>query len=248
MPTPATSKTVRLMMLLWLPACPVLVCLDPAGAESIRVAEAGFDRPAPELVRQTTRDILREPRFRPHKTFWQWLAEKLSSWKGPDLDISETWAKILVYFLLAWCVLALLAVLGHFIWSMAQLIGERLREPLRGGVRFPGHADVQLSYEHLKQRADELARQGAYREAAAATLMAVIRRLDDAGHLDLHQSKTNGDYVGELATASIQGAFQRLAFAVDRMTFGGATCDQAEFRDVNQTAEHICSHVERQTI
>ncbi len=171
-------------------------CLEVAKAEPVHASHAGFDPPDPVLVRQTAKEILQDPRLRPHKTFWQWLREKLTGWEGPDLALTGGWVKVVVYVLLAWCVLALLAVLGHIVWFLIHLVAGQFSEERRSLRSLGRRADAELTYEVLRARADAFAEQGAYRHAVGTMFVAVLYRLDDAGLVRLHQSKTNGDYVG----------------------------------------------------
>jgi hypothetical protein len=235
----------------WLIVLPLLgwafmVCPCRAKADGAPL-DPGFNRPDPSLVHQTTRDILSDPRYSPRMTFWQWLMQKLSGWRGPELAFAGRWGRVLLFVLLIWCILALLAVIGHLIWMLFHLIAGRVGW-YRRAVRIPGvgpHA--QLTYEAMRRQADDLARQGAYRQAAAAILVAVLCWLQEAGLLCLHESKTNGDYVREFAgPAPVQDEFRRLIYSVEPMTYGGAPCDRADYQHASQMAMRICSDAERQ--
>ncbi len=227
--------------------CTFLVCLRDAGAEGVAVTEITFERPDPSLVRQTTREILSDPEFRPHETFWQWLARKLFGWGDLPLDFASGWVKAFAYILLAWCILALLAILINLIWFLIRLTVGRFSRPHRALGSLARDADAQLTYGELKERAEAFAQQGAYREAAASLLRAVFCWLDDAGLLSVHESKTNGDYLREFeGPVPVRSEFHRLVHSVEHMTYGGAPCTRAGYQHLNHAAKQVCSDVERQ--
>ncbi|MBN1347706.1 MAG: DUF4129 domain-containing protein [Phycisphaerae bacterium] len=216
-----------------------------ATTTSAAAALEDFDTPAPSLVRETTREILADPHFSPHKTFWQWLSEKLNAWKGPSVDFSGPWFTVLGYFIVVWCILALLAVLGHIVWVTITFLLNRagsrrgthlLRVPFGGGS---------LSYEELDAMMRRFAEQGAFRDAVSAMMAALLRWLDLTDVLRLHQSKTNGDYVREFpAELPARDEFRRFVLDFERTVYGGAPCDRLAYQELSGVFEQIRGHVQ----
>ena len=223
-----------------------------AAAPAFAGARAG-DQPAPApieradaaTIRGEVGEILADPRFAPRKDFLQWLGEKLTGWHLPD--VSTGMGEILVWILMIWCLLTLLAILGHIGWTFAVLLGNRRRSANGMGVGARGGREHELSYEELRERARALAAKGQFRQAVGVMMTALLRFLDRAGLLRFHQSKTNGDYVRECAAAGATAEeFRRFAGAVDALVYGGAACNSVSYRGVSSQFDRILSHVRQE--
>ncbi|NQT21508.1 MAG: hypothetical protein HQ592_17520, partial [Planctomycetes bacterium] len=104
---------------------------------------------------------------------------------------------VIFWIVFAWCVIALLAILGHAVWTVVVMVRAR------GLSSYPdispaGRARARPgSYDELIKQMRELAGRAAYREAIGLMMVALLRWLERADVLRFHQSKTNGDYVRE---------------------------------------------------
>ena len=76
-------------------------------------------------------EILSDPRFASHKTFWQWLGEKLARWEGPHLPKGAK--RFIFWAVMTWCILTLLAIFAHLIWTIWLLARPQTSSP-NGGV------------------------------------------------------------------------------------------------------------------
>jgi hypothetical protein len=204
------------------------------------VSARPFDRPDAATIEQAVQAILSDPRFAPRTTLLQWLLSRLSDWELPRVNLSEGWVRVVLWAVTIWCVLALLAILGHIAWTLALLVRSRSVHGRTGAKRGrfrPGHVS---SYEELCDQMDGLAAQGALREAVSVMMLALLRWLDGAGVVRLHQSKTNGDYAREYAAARPgSDLFRRLALAFDGIIYGGTPCRPAEYARMHSMYEQV---------
>jgi len=221
----------------------VAVC---AIATDAPLEQAQYHRADAETIRSETQNILNDPRYRPRKGFWQWLKEKIFGWDGPDIDLGHTWPRIVFWIFAIWCVLALLAILGHFIWTVVVLLrglvgkrGTSLRQPRFGRM-------AQHSYEDLCRQMDALALRGLFREAVGVMMVALLRWLDETGILRFHESKTNGDYVTEYPRASAGCEdFRRFVLAFDATVYGGEACKRRAYQELNAIFERVRGNVSK---
>lgn len=166
--SPGASHTISALLvvilgsLLW----PTTVACAEAGGTSAEPAQ--YDRADAETIRSETQDILNDPRYTPKKSFRQWLLEKFFGWEGPDIDFGGSgWLSAIFWVFTTLCVLTLLAILAHFIWTVFTLLrgsggkkGINLRQ-----TRF-GHL-AQRSYEDLCRQMDDLALRGLFAKRSA---------------------------------------------------------------------------------
>ncbi|MHC4543466.1 MAG: DUF4129 domain-containing protein [Planctomycetota bacterium] len=203
---------------------------------------AQFERVDAETIKMHTRQILSDNRFSPRKTFWQWLIEKLSKWEGPRLGLGTGWAKFVLWFVFFWCILTLVAILIHLIWTILILISSRVsssRVPRLVGCESLGAK----SFEELCKIAQELAGKRAFREAIGTLMLALLRWLDSGSLIRFHESKTNGDYIREYPTAHPSCKdFKKFVIAFEQTVYGGLQVDGQVYRQMNFLLEQIRNH------
>lgn len=229
----------------WAPWILLCICLSPVLLSAVDESTGRSDeRPANERIQTVVREILSDPRFAPRKSFWQWLSEKLSAWELPDLALRSGWAGMLVWILTIWCVLALVAVLVHLIWTLVQFMPRRSAGSRTRNGRLRPESVKPLSYEELRSRMVGLAERGAFREAVRAMMVGLVRWLDEAGVLRFHRSKTNGDYVREYpGQRGGHEQFRRFALAFDALIYGGSSCGRTDYGKMLSAFEQIQHHV-----
>ena len=203
---------------------------------------ARYERPEPDVIRAETRRILSDPNLAPRRSLWEWLREKLSGWRLPRG--SGVLVRILLWGLVIWCVLTLAAILAHLVWTLVIMLrGPRGGSP--GGAGQP-HFRIEhtLSYDQLCKRMRGLAEEGRFAEAVGVMMIAVVRWLELKAIVHFHQSKTNGDYVGEYPGARpSRGAFSRFVGAFDSMVYGGEACGEEGYVRMNGIFDRIREHV-----
>jgi len=215
-----------------------LACGASAGETSGR--SASYERADAETIRAEIRNILADPRLAPRRTFSQWLSEKLTGWEGPDLDFTSGWTKAIFWLFTIWCILALVAILGHLLWVAFTSVRAGSGKG-RFDLRQRRAADAQeQSYDDLRDRMRRLADRGVFREAVGLMMIALLRWLDAAGMLRFDDSKTNGDYAREYPPGTTgREAFRRFASAFDALVYSGASCDRQTYQEMDSTFERI---------
>jgi hypothetical protein len=209
-----------------------------AAQETDGVPEAAYGRADIETIRGTVNAIVSDPEFMPRKTFGQWLQEKLRKWDRPNLNLSSRVATVIFSVFMIWCLLALVAILGHLCWTI--WLGVRPSGGLKGAGGVSGlPADEITSPEELWSRSTALAGAGAFREAMGLLLLALLRRLETRQIVTFHRSKTNGEYVAEYPSdLAGREAFAAWVGAFERTIYGGLPV-------VGQTYEAMTSAAER---
>lgn len=204
---------------------------------------AQFERVDAETIKMHTRQILSDVRFSPRKTFWQWLLGKLSKWKMPRFSLGRGWAKFLLWFVTFWCILTLLAILIHLVWTILILMSSRVSSSRFR--RLAGRESLGTkSFEELCKIAQELAGKRAFREAIGALMLALLRWLDSGSLIRFHESKTNGDYIREYATAHPSSKdFKKFVLAFEQTIYGGLQVDGQAYQQMNILMEQIRNHV-----
>jgi hypothetical protein len=204
-----------------------------------------YDRADIETIKMHTRQILSEPALAPRTTFWQWLWEKFSRWEKPDFHLGSDWAKLIWSVTFIWCVLALLAILTHLIWTIYLLIWPNRRR--RNRTAGPGVEPVKsTSFDDLYRTAQALAEKGAFSEAIGVMMVALLRLLDSAGIVRFHESKTNGDYVREYPSGFTgRNEFRKFVLVAERAVYGHFPCDHQTYWQMNSLMECIRSRATR---
>jgi hypothetical protein len=198
-----------------------------------------YTRPDAETIRMHVQKILAEPRFATHKTFWQWLKEKLARWEGPRL--SEGVKKIIFWVVLAWCLLTLLAIFIHLGWTIWLLVRPPKSSP---GATLPAGSEryENASFEQLWEHAAELARAGSFRAATGVLLVALLRRLDSLKVLHFHKSKTNGEYLREYPSHDAgRHSFAQFIATFERSIYGGSEVAGPAYETMSTLAKQVLS-------
>lgn len=200
-------------------------------------APADYVRADPGAIRAHLQDILSDPQYMPHKTFGRWLAEKLSRWEGPRLP--RGLKKFISRAVLFWCLLTLLAIFGHLVWTIWLLVRPQRGSP---AAALPGSEEnyENASPEELWERSAALARAGAFRAASGVLLVALLRRLDALQVLHFHKSKTNGEYLREYASQrGGRRQFVQFLTAFERSVYGGIDMARPTYDTMTTLAQQV---------
>lgn len=198
-----------------------------------------FDRVDAETIKMHTRQILSEPALASRTTPWQWFRERLGRWRGPHLELGSGWATFAWYVILIWCILTLLAIFVHLIWTIRLVIWPNARG--QNATAGPGSEPVEtISFEELCKIARELAEKGAFCEAISTMILGLLCWLDSTGTIRFHRSKTNGDYVREYPS-DLAGwnEFRQFVLTFEQRIYGSAPCDHQTFWQMNALMECI---------
>lgn len=221
-----------------------LASAAPQPATTSSRAPADYARADAETIRAQVEDICADPSLATHKTLWQWLREKLARWEGPHL--SQGLSAFLWWAIVIWCVLTLLAILAHLVWTIWLLVRPLRSSPaaaLRAGVESYENA----TFEQLWERSAALARAGAYRDATGLLLLALLRRLDAWKILRFHKSKTNGEYLREYPSRGAgRSQFTQFILAFERSIYGGAEVAGPAYETMSTLAQQVLSNASQQ--
>jgi hypothetical protein len=186
--------------------------------------------PPPGTVRATTQELLADPQFRPDMTFAQWLEAQLEGLRAPEIESLGWGGQLVLWAVGIWCVLTLLAILGHFVWTFWSL---KSRKPKSASGR-PQHELQRVNPEVFAQ---ELVAQGKHLEAAGALMQAALLCLEEAGLLRRDEAKTNGEYLKELSRGRpVRASFARFVQRFDALAYSGNACGPG---DVSELSERL---------
>lgn len=138
---------------------------------------------------------------------------------------------------LFWTVVTLTGVLVLLILGRA-LYGIRLSRSLRG-KRLSGESDGTRGFDLSKAR--DLAARGDYTAAAHALYSALLSALASRDGIELHASKTIGDYIRDLRKRASRAlpAFRDFAHAYEVVIYGIGFCDRERYERLHGLAERM---------
>jgi hypothetical protein len=249
---------------------------EPAahGARTTSAAALSFDESGSayrERARSAVRDVLAKREFAnlhsdPNAGWRQILAwlESLIRAVGKVVRSMPEW---LFWMVLTWMVLTLLAILGHLVYTLVMLLrGTSLPGGSRGkrdkiSGELLGIKD--LDFDSVYAEARRLLAAGDWSAATRYFYVAAILWLDRQGWIVFKRSKTNRDYVAELArgagvpalagfsaqpppkggtpahaTGREQG-FRRLTELFEPIVYGGREPTNCTMNDISTTLEEL---------
>ncbi len=186
--------------------------------------------PTAAEVQAAVARVYARPEFQERHTWQEWLMARVArafAWLGDRLswlDGLRTTHPVLFWLILAWLVAALVALVGHIVWTAAKVA----RRAEGGGTAAAKEAGPPRprGAAGWEAEAARLAGLGRLREAAAALYQALLLRLDALGAVRWDASKTPGDYRREARrhpeAARALGGFLRL---FEPVAFGGRDLD-----------------------
>lgn len=206
-------------------------------------SSADHARTTAETVKAHTQEILSNPRFAKHITLRQWIREKLGRRDKSNVHLPQGVKTFVSTVAIIWCLLTLLAILGHFVWTIWLLAHPSSTRANDGPGAGPGAAEI-TDPDGLWDRSQQLARGGEFRGAVTVLLVAMLRRLDASNVLRFHKSKTNGDYVREYPD-HLPGRreFVQFIVAFERNIYGGLDIRGSTYEAMNSLAKRIIGDV-----
>jgi hypothetical protein len=238
--------------------CGILLALAAATAadegrvQALPAAAASAADEAGDAYRQRTRSAIRDVLARPEfadlhaepYAFWRtirnWL-EGLFQRLGNVLRGMPEW---LYWILLVWMLLALLAILAHLIYTLFMLL-RGTSSPLGSnpkGSRIAGEllGIKDLDFDTVHAEARRLLAEGDWPAATRYFYVAAILWLDRQGWIVFKRSKTNRDYIDELASrARIQGPFRHLTADFEPIVYGGSVPTGSTIHGIATTVEGL---------
>lgn len=221
-------------------------------ADSAEGQAAGVAQPAElsdyhQRTREAAEQVLASPEFAgmregPHafEQFMGWLFDLFADLLQFIADLPG-W---LWWLVVIWMVATLVAILAHLVWVLVQTAGGtssgglgQTTQPTRRGKMF----DVQvLDGKTVQTRAEQLLQRGDWAAAARHLYVAALLWLDGVGRVSFHQSKTNRDYLRELADRPhLADRFEKLTGLFEPIAYGGREADRALCEQMHTNVEGI---------
>lgn len=198
--------------------------------------------PPPDTVRAATREILADPRFAPQTSLWQWFASLFRDWDFSGFGSLGAFGTVLVWIIFIWGAITLVAILAHIGWTILAVASSRTRSDELSSLH------EGLSIEELQRRIQSFAAEGAFTNALAAMMAVLLLRLQHAGYVDVHESKTNGDYLREVPPeARIRDTFGCFVQRFDVLVYDAAGCSRSDFEGMDALYEEIVGSVSEQS-
>jgi hypothetical protein len=218
-------------------ACPSLpkACKLPP-VERMASVHRGFQRRTPHRVRPGE-----EPAARPDQDDSR---QRPPDCQMPDLSSLSDAARVVLFGMLA----ATVALVARLLYK--NLV--RTRAAAEPEVQPPDEAPeehapvprgpVETDVERLLSRARAEAARGDYAHAVDHAYAALLRRLDGDGLIEIHTSRTNGDYVRALGErAELRSVVRGIVRDVEDVQFGSTPPSDAVFRSVLERVLPIAS-------
>ena len=242
----------RRMRLKGLARWTIAVCLVMAasrvGAGAVAPDKTlSYERADAETIRTHARDIVADPRFARRISFADWLRQKLGRWERPETRLPDWLGQGLVWTIIVWCVLTLVAILAHLVWTIWLLVRPASQLGSGAGSASADSYDS-ATFEQLWQRSAELARQRAFRDAVGVLALALLRRLESMQILRYHKSKTNGEYVREYpGERPGRREFGEFVATFERTVYGGLPVQEQTHQTMSTLAERIIKDASQDT-
>lgn len=167
----------------------------------------------------------------------QSLMEGVGSW-------IHHWPTWLVWAIVAWMVLTLVAILVHLTYSFVAMLGG-ISQSSRTGRRRGEHPGQlfglrPLEFDAMYAEARRLLGQGDWLAATKHLYVAAILWLDRQGCIAFRLSKTNRDYIEELRTrAALQSGFCWLTGCFEPVAYGGQPATGSLAQDMAHKVEDL---------
>jgi len=162
------------------------------------------------------------------------------------MRIQSRWGSVLFWIVMVWCVLTLVAILAHFLWTAALFVGAKQGTGLASLQASSADSHFDKSHEELLRLASQCALKHQYREAIGFQTLAAIKWLDSLKILSFHESKTNGDYLREYRLeAPGQTDFRDMLRLSELALYAGTLCNSQTYQTMKQLMERMHTHADQ---
>ena len=150
----------------------------------------------------------------------------------------------LLWFIIAWMVLTLVAILCHLVYSLWLMLGGSSGASVSGFARRRHEGELlgirNLDFDWVHAEADRLLAAGDWPAATKHFYVAAILWLDRQRWITFRPAKTNRDYFGELRSQSrLQGVFGRLTDGFELIAYGGQSASTLTSHDMATIVEGL---------
>jgi hypothetical protein len=209
---------------------------DETGAAYRQIARSAIQE---VLARREFADLHADP-----YAFWRMIGDWIDRFFERVDGFLKGLPPWLFWIVFVWMVLTLLAILGHLIYTLVMLL-RGISSPLRSNPqsgRIAGEllGIKDLDFDTVLAEARRLLAAGDWPAATRYFYVAAILWLDRQGWIVFRRSKTNRDYIDELASrARIQGSFRQLTTAFEPIVYGGLAPQSSTIQGIAATVEGL---------
>ena len=195
------------------------------------------------LAKPEFADLLADP-----PAWWLALLAWLTRVAESIASFFQTVPGWLWWTIVIWLILALSAILGHFIYVLYGMIVSSAARWRPGGEGKEDRGELfgirELDFDAVYQRARELLAAGEWSNATRYLYVAAILWLDRQGWVSFKVSKTNYDYLAELARQPAHRArFGELTDRFESTVYGGQPCTAANCQQMASQLEVLLREV-----
>jgi hypothetical protein len=174
-------------------------------------------QPGAKTVDDTLNEIFTRPEFAPPEpAAWErWIKELLTSFAAWLAGLHGR-SPALFWVLLVGCVVLLLLLLTHIIWTLHRVWYASAR-PLRESAA----KERRRLSQRFRAEADLHAAAGDYTEAIRCLFLALVYRFDESGRIDFRSAYTNREYLALCAgRPDVQAGLREFVDTLDENWYG----------------------------
>jgi hypothetical protein len=195
--------------------------------------------PSPETIQQKKAEVFSRKEFQPTETADSELLKAFTEffrWLGSLYD----GARWLFWLLVIGCVVLLLAILVHMIFTVRRVVGAVRGRPRDDAERA---ARILLSARYRNDAA-RLVAAGDYTEAVRFLFLSLVYRYDEQGRISLHKAYTNREYLSLLPERrDVRDALRVMVDTLDDHWYGQRPCDQHRYEECHEIYERLVAAV-----
>lgn len=198
-------------------------------------------------ARAAVNDVLAEPEFAhlhadPYSV-WRAIHRWLSPWLERIEAALDSLPKWVYWLIVAWMLLALVAILAHLLYTLWMMLGGAGRGAVGSAGRPPAGELLgikDLDFDSVYAEARRRLAAGEWREATKYLYVAAILGLDRQGAIVFRVSKTDRDYRDELAPRpALQDLFVRLTAGFESIVYGGRPATMVGAEDMARSVQGL---------
>ncbi len=202
--------------------------------------------PDETVLREKMREVLSRPIYRverpTNESFWMIeLFLKVIEWLIIPFrwlfEITDGLPMFLRVLIVAVLVVALVAVLTHFVFTLFRALGGERRVDLAASI-MPSPLKTAREWERL---ADSAAERGEWIEAVRHLFRACLARLEERERRPFRRGTTNRGHLRRYRNASFSEALEVLVVTIERKWYGDESCDARDYAACQQAHSRVAA-------
>lgn len=194
--------------------------------------------PQPDALRELESILLR-PEFNEMQSppFWEELTRRFLSWLFrilPPLGDGGALGLQIWGYIFAGIVTILL---GWFLWYWMRSVRRQFSAETT--LPFASEADHQLTANAALQQAQARANDGNYRDAVRYLYLSTLLNLDERNLLRFDRSKTNREYLRQIAGTNFAATLHSVVDVFDRVWYGFQPIDEVTYRRYERQVQEL---------